>query len=279
MDESDGLDELDEWEYRALLAVDIESSAGRGDPALLRIREALSTALRESFERSGIDWEKCLRHDLGDGMQVTTPARLRKTRLIHPLIHELTARLRAHNSLAAPRAQVRVRIALHAGEVHIGSGGQAVGRPLEVLARLLNASPARTALRQAPDAVAALLISPHFYDETVCHGHPGIDPAAFREVTFTEKEYTASAWLHLPEHQAPASGPEEPPQPSELVEPSEPEEPPQVVKPPQAEEPAQPAPADERPLGHAKMINKASGNGVVYALQSGTQTINHHPGT
>ncbi|WP_404816818.1 hypothetical protein [Streptomyces thermolineatus] len=233
----------EEPEYRALFAADIEGSAGRGDVALRQIREVLRAALRESFGRSGIEWEECLRDDLGDGVRVTAPAGVRKARLIHPLVHELAVRLRAHNELAGPLARVRVRVALHAGDVRITPDGRAVGRPLEVLARMLDASPARDALARAPGAAVALLVSRHFHEETVCHGSPGIDPAAFREVTFTEKEYTASAWLHVPEYKVLAPGP------------------------------AGRAPGGGGASGGVRMISRASGNGTVYALGNGTQNI------
>ncbi|MER7463994.1 hypothetical protein [Streptomyces sp. NPDC097981] len=241
-----------EWAYRAVLAVDIERSAGRGNLALLAIREVLSTALRASFEQSGIAWESCLREDLGDGLRVVPPAGVRKTRLVHPLVHELAARLRAHNRTAGPATRIRVRIALHAGDVHLGRDGEVCGRPLEVLARLLDAAPARSALARAPQTTpAVLLLSQHFYEETVPHGHPGIEPDDFRKVTFTAKEYTADAWLHVPG------------------------QPVVVPQTPEAEAGAEAAAADgPRTPGRLKMVNKASGHGTVNALQSGVQHIN-----
>lgn len=254
-----------ERDYRAVLAVDIERSAGRGNVALDRIREVLGTALRESFAASGIDWEACLRDDLGDGMRVTAPPRLPKTRLIHPLVHELAVRLRAHNRTAGEATRVRVRIALHAGDVRIGPTGGVTGQPLEVLARLLEAAPARTALAQAPETVSAsLLVSGHIYDEAVRHGYPGIDPDTFRKVTFTEKEHTADAWLHLPGYGA------APPLPA----PSATETP---ARPPARDGAAADAGPDDRDRpdrsGRSTMVNNAYGHGVVYALQHGTQHI------
>lgn len=246
-------------EYRALFAVDIERSAGRGDSAFLEIRQALLSALRESFGRSGIDWDACLCTDLGDGIQVTAPAGLWKTRLIHPLIHELDARLRAHNRLAGPLTRIRVRIALHAGDVHLHPDGQVVGRPLEVLARLLNAAPTRVALNRAPDAVAALIVSQHFHEETVCHGYPGIEPAAFHGVTVTEKEYVASAWLHVPGRQT-----------GQRTSVPAPEE---ATRPPATAGPVPPEPDPAPSPSPSKMRNKAKGNGSVYAVQKGTQHV------
>ncbi|QKW10093.1 hypothetical protein HUT18_30410 [Streptomyces sp. NA04227] len=243
-----------EPEYRALLAVDIEGSAGRGTVALLTIRELLSTALRESLENSGIAWRACRVQDLGDGFRVTAPPRVPKTRLIHPLVPDLAARLIAHNRLAGPLTRVRVRMALHAGDVCLGPVDEVAGRPLETLARMLDAAELRTALAQAPGTVPlALLLSRHFHEETVHPGQLGIDPDTFRKVGFTVKEHTADAWLHVPGGTAlpPATSPDEAPHDDTDRRTADPD----------------PASAP------SKMVNKASGNGVIYATQHGNQHI------
>ncbi|WP_460999991.1 hypothetical protein [Streptomonospora sediminis] len=249
----------DELEYRALLTADIERSAGRGNVALRQIRAALMAALRAAFERSGIAWADCIRDDLGDGIRVAAPAGLAKSVLIHPLIHELAVRLRAHNRTAAPQTAVRVRVALHAGEVYVGGQGgaggatSAVGSPLEILARMVDAPALKTALAEAPEGVSvALLLSQHFYDETVRHGYAGIDPDTFHKIAFTTKEYTADAWLHL----APDT-----PVPQQVSQ--------QVPQRSPAPEPAAPEPAS----AGSTMINKAAGNGTVFATQHGDQHI------
>ena len=99
---------------------------------------------------------------------------------------------------------------------------------------------------------ASLLLSGHFYDETVRHGHLGLFPEDFRKVGFTVKEHTADAWLQLPGRQPPA---EAAPEPAEAQE-----------------EPACSETAGSKTAG-SKMVNKASGHGVVYATQHGTQHI------
>ena len=48
-----------QWEYRTVLAVDIEKSSGRGNTALVRNRGTLRELLRTAFGRSGVDWEAC----------------------------------------------------------------------------------------------------------------------------------------------------------------------------------------------------------------------------
>jgi hypothetical protein len=184
--------------YRSMMIVDIERSAGRGDVALNGNREVLIAALREAFTESGIDWAACHRKDTGDGMEVVSPPDLPKARLIHPLVHTLAIRLRSHNQTAGPLGRIRVRIAVHAGDVHL-TDGQVVGGSLEHLARLAEAQPLRQALASAPESVTvALAVSEHIHQEVVRHRYPGIDPDAYHLVTFTVKETTATAWLHLP---------------------------------------------------------------------------------
>ncbi|MGY1435806.1 hypothetical protein [Streptomyces reniochalinae] len=157
--------------------------------------------------------------------------------------------------MAGPSTSVRVRAALHAGDVCLGQDGQVTGRPLEVLARMLDARQARAALDAAPDTVtASLLISQHFYDETVRHGYPGIEPETFTRVALAEKEYAAHAWLHLPGY----AGAPRAPGPAATTAPAD-------------GTPTAPDAASAPPPG--KMVNRASGNGVVYATQNGTQNI------
>jgi hypothetical protein len=246
-----------EWglAYRSVLAVDIERSAGRGDPALMTIRHVLREALRASFEQSGIDWGACRVADLGDGLRVTAPAGVAKAALIYPLLDDVAARLRAHNRLAGPATVIRVRMALHAGELRLGPCGGVAGRPLEVLARLLDAPTVRAALAAAPrSTVAVLVLSQHFHEETVPHGYPGIEPEAFREVAISNKEFTARAWLRL-------AGP-----PTAAVDGP-------VGAGPVCEASKEPAAQPQR-CGPSRMTNRACGHGVIYALYNGVQHIN-----
>lgn len=232
-------------EYRAILAVDIERSAGRGDEALRKIRDVLRIALRESVERSEIDWDACGQRDSGDGIWLVLPAGVRKIQLLHPLAYELAARLHAHNRMARPLAEVRVRLALHAGDISLGPAGEPYGRPFEVTARMLDAPSVKSALAESP-ASLAVVISQHFYDDTVPHGYPGIEPESFRRVSITVKEYEEDAWLYLPHGGIP--------------------------EPPAADREDRPE-TSERVPGRSVQINKAKDSGAVYATQHGSQHI------
>ena len=226
-------------EYRALLAADIEHSAGRGDPALRRIRDVLFTELRASVEYSGIDWDGCVRRDLGDGMVLTAPRGTPLTSLIQPLTAQLSQRLRAHNRESSELTRVRARVVVHAGHVRV-EDDTVTGQPLEVLARLLDAPNAKKALLDAPQSVSvALLVSQHVHDEAVQHGYLGIDPDDFHRIPITVKEYSGYGWLHLPGAGAISLG----------TAPVEPDE------------------------VRSKMVNKASGHGTIIANQGGDQNF------
>jgi len=232
-------------EYRAILATDIERSSGRGMIALRAIRETLQSELREAAGQSGIDWDACLRIDSGDGMHLIVPSDVPKARLVYPLLRELATRLRAHNRLAGPPAQVRVRLALHAGDVDISPRGTVSGPPLEVTARMLDAAEVKSALKASPDASLAALLSPHFYDETVPHGYPGIEAGDFRKVSVAVKNYTGDAWLCVPHTgNQPGGG-----QPKDAGEPSD----------------------------RFSMTNSASRGGVVNAVQHGSLYVGGSP--
>lgn len=126
--------------------------------------------------------------------------------------------------------------------------------PLEVLARLLDAEPVRAALAQDPEATTALLVSEHFHETAVCEGRPGIEPAAFRRVDVREKEFAASAWLHVPAY---GGGPQATgPAPDRT-----------------SSAPDRTASDVDAPAGNTKVISKASGHGVIYALGNGTMNI------
>lgn len=194
--------------HRALLSVDVEHSGDerRDSEAFARLRRVLFHTLEDAFEFSGISWSACLRFDTGDGVIVAVPAKFPKARLVYPMLERLAANLRHHNRYAGPAIRIRLRAAIHAGDVRLDDYG-ITGRPKVLLARLLDASPLRVALAEAPaTATVAVLVSAAFHDDVICHGHKGIDPSLYRPVTVRVKETETTAWLLVPGHALPVSG-------------------------------------------------------------------------
>jgi hypothetical protein len=140
--------------------------------------------------------------------------------------------------------------------------------PLEVLARLLDAPAVHAALRDAPPTtVVALVLSPHFHEETVAHGYPGMEPEAFHEVAVSNKEFTSRAWLRLAG--PPAAAVDRPADSGSTAPAGEPA----VGEPVVPGVPSEPAADGPRSSGPSRMTNKASGHGVIYATQNGDQHI------
>jgi hypothetical protein len=243
------------YEYRALMACDIASSSGRGEAALQEIRAVLEQACHAAFGAAGLDWDRCRRQDTGDGFHLVAPPGVQKRRLLHPALPGLATLLRAHNGRAPENLRIRLRVALHAGEIRLDPDGGASGSPFEILARLLNAAPLRTALLDAPDSVPiAAILSQHFGEETV--GHFGVGPAAdaFVPVDVQEKAYRGQGWIHYP---GSPIGPQVAtawPMAQVQLSPEESQTPDMA----------------RVPAGSAVQKNWASGHGKVFAVQNGT---------
>src|SRR4051812_37932219 len=109
--------------HRALLSVDIEGSGRRDSTASVVLRKSLFTELERAFEESGIDWSACTHQDTGDGMTVIAPAGCSKRRLVHPLVRTLADGLAHHNRYAGPATRIRVRVAVHAGDLRVDDHG------------------------------------------------------------------------------------------------------------------------------------------------------------
>ncbi|MGW2279205.1 hypothetical protein [Streptomyces sp. NPDC001770] len=187
------------YEYRALLACDIAGSAGRGEQHLQEIRGVLRSALTDALGTAELDARGFASVDTGDGCRLVAPAGLPKAGLLFPLLPELCARLRAHNRHAGPETRLRVRAAVHAGEIRFDPDGTVSGAPFEALARLLDSAPLRHAtLTGTTGTPLAAILSRHVYEETVGHGWEGLEADAFTGVDVRVKEYASRAWLWYP---------------------------------------------------------------------------------
>jgi hypothetical protein len=240
------------YEYRALLACDIAGSAGRGEQRLQEIRRVLRSALFDALSIADLDPRNFLYVDTGDGCQLVAPAALPKAGLLFPLLPELNSRIRKHNRNTSADTRLRVRAAVHAGEIRLDPDGTVSGAPFEALARLLDSAPLRHATRAGTGGTpVAAILSHHFYEETVGHGYEGLDADAFTAADVRVKEYAAKAWLWYPG--SPVG--------------------PQVGSGRESgfsEQPVRPEP------GTTEQLVRATGNSTVFAAHRGDQYIRHN---
>jgi hypothetical protein len=181
-----------------LFAVDVAgfTDAKRDDEVQLAVRDGLYGLLIESFNDANLPWDQCLHEDRGDGILVIIPAKMPSASVVDPLLDHIRAGLRRYNRLASDAAAIRLRVAVHIGEVHSDAHGLA-GVAVNHLFRLLDAPVLRHTLAAAA-ADLALIVSDYFYDSVLRHGPGMIDPATYRPVSVEVKRTQARGWIHLP---------------------------------------------------------------------------------
>lgn len=160
------------------------------------VREGLYRLLTLAFTRSGIAWSDCDHEDRGDGVLVMVPADVPKSAFAESLPQELVAALKAHNDGRRVEEQIRLRMALHAGEIHYDEHG-VVGRAVNLAFRLLDAQVLKDALA-ASSGLLAMITSSWFFDEVIWHSRT-VDRATYHRVSVTVKETDAVAWICLPD--------------------------------------------------------------------------------
>jgi WD40 repeat protein len=184
--------------HRTILVVDVEGFGDRRRTYLHRVavRDGLYRALRRAFGDAGVPWADCHHEDRGDGVFVLVPGDVPKGPLLESLPVGLAGALREHNRARCAGERVRLRMALHAGEVSCDDYG-AAGESVNLAFRLLDADPLKAALAGSPGELA-LIVSSWFFDEVVRHS-AGSDPARYRRVLVRVKETATAGWICLPD--------------------------------------------------------------------------------
>ncbi len=182
--------------HRTILCLDVEGYGRRTNGDQLAVRAGLYGALRRALADSGVPASSCYCEDRGDGAMILIRPDVPKERVAGPFPARLAALIERHNGGAPPGARIRVRVAVHAGEVHHDDHGVA-GTAINKAFRLLSAPPLKDALRTSP-GVLALITSGWFFEEVV-RQNPACLAAAFRPAHVAVKELRERAWMRLPE--------------------------------------------------------------------------------
>jgi Ca-activated chloride channel family protein len=185
-------------QHRTILITDIEGSnrPDRDDRDRRQLRDALYRLLDEALRAAGVRRRRTSTHDLGDGCLILLRPEVPKALVLRAVALELPRRLRAHNRQAAERLRIRLRVAVHAGEIDWDENGP-LGGDLSDAFRLLDSAVLRERLR-AVEAPMVLVVSRTIYHSVVQRGHGGIDPASFVRAMVHEKELDEEAWVHVP---------------------------------------------------------------------------------
>lgn len=184
--------------HRTILVVDVErfGDRRRTNRHQVAVRDGMYHAVRHGFRCAGISWSECDHEDRGDGVFVLAPASTPKCSFVEALPDALAEALRSHNKEHCAEERIRLRMVLHAGEIHYDDHG-ATGTAINLAFRLLEAEPLKAALAEST-GVLALITSSWFYEEVVRHSTTL--PAAYRPAQVSIKETDTTAWICLPDH-------------------------------------------------------------------------------
>ncbi|HSV64693.1 MAG TPA: hypothetical protein VLJ59_02140 [Mycobacteriales bacterium] len=190
------------YQHRSVLVVDVESSSVRPDGHLMALRRSLYDIVDDALLRSSIPAARRVREDRGDGVLMLLDARVPKIDLVDPLLDRLADAVAAHNQHNPPLEWLRLRIALHSGEVERdqhGWGGEALTRTF----RLVEAAAVKATLASAARAHCVIVVSDEFYQAVVRHRHRSIEPAHYRPIAVPVRGERVRAWVRVPGYPEP----------------------------------------------------------------------------
>jgi hypothetical protein len=83
----------------------------------------LYEALIQAFEDSKISWSNCVSENREDGALILVPPEVPKSLLVSKIPATLVDAVSMHNEGRPAQARMRLRMALHAGEIHRDAHG------------------------------------------------------------------------------------------------------------------------------------------------------------
>jgi class 3 adenylate cyclase len=180
-----------------VLALDAVRFSQHGTLVQLAWRRGLREIVEEACRRTGIPADAVRLQDRGDGFLGVVAVGVPKARLAADFVRELRIALRTYNRTRNDTGRVRLRMALHYGDVIVDDTGFA-GQATVVAARLVDAPPVRQILQDLPAEDFALIISDELYAATVAERLRGLDPHEFRRVAVTVPKFSGMAWVQVP---------------------------------------------------------------------------------
>lgn len=182
--------------HSTIVVVDIKGFGDhdRTNASQVRVRRGLYNAMQHSFEAAGILWDRCAREDRGDGALILAPADLPKAPFVDRLPGLLADALTAHNRRHPALERIRLRLALHAGEILRDEHG-VTSSSINHTFRILDASSVKAAFAESA-AVLAIVSSAWFYDEVIRQSDWS-KASSYTPIEVRNKETTAQAWLRI----------------------------------------------------------------------------------
>jgi hypothetical protein len=181
--------------HHTIVTVDI---AGFGDRSRtnmnqVRARRGMYAAMEDAFAAAGVRWDLCRHEDRGDGILILAPAHISKTLFVDYLPDALAEALTRHNRTHPVEERIRLRLALHAGEINYDEHG-VTAASINLAFRLIDADALKMAFTKP--SVLAIVSSNWFYDEVIRHSESSL-AKSYRPIEIANKETRARAWVRL----------------------------------------------------------------------------------
>lgn len=190
--------------YRSIIVLDLEESTKRTNPVKGELRRVMYDLLERSLEAVAVTGNRLEPlSDRGDGVLVLIKPHdeVPKTVLLDRLIPLLATLLTEHNAQAAqPALRMRLRVVLHAGEIHRDERG-CYGEAIDIAVRLLDAPRVKKTLKQAAVPLVPV-ISDDIHSGIVCHGYA--DASTYSPIWVSVGEKRHRGWVRIP---APVASP------------------------------------------------------------------------
>ena len=189
--------------HRTIIALDIAQSTTRIDPVKAELRNKIYELFDEALRSAGIHpHHRDPFIDRGNGVLVLIHPveQAPKAILLNNAIPALKRLLTDYNTslphISQPQRQLRVRVVMHAGEVHYDANG-CFGEALDIAFRLLDAVPVKKALQITSDPLT-LVVSGDIYRSVVRHSYGSINRNAFHQVVRVQiAGYRYPGWIHI----------------------------------------------------------------------------------
>jgi hypothetical protein len=186
---------------RVIVALDIERSTSRPDPAKGELRTMLYELFDAALRSAGVNAGRRDRFiDRGDGLlALIDPAD--QALVLNRVVPVFSQLLTGYNARFADpgewQHELRVRVVLHTGEINDDDNGP-FGETLDTAFRLLDAPRVKAALRAAHEPLL-LIVSGEVYQSAVRRDPAETGQPAFRRlVTAKVAGHDHQGWIHIP---------------------------------------------------------------------------------
>lgn len=178
----------------AIVVVDAVGYSRHGALTNLEWRAGLRDITGTALRAASIPDELAHFNDRGDGYLAVIDGRVPVHTVAAEFIRQLRLALTGYNRTRNSEGRIRLRIALHLGQVLVDRTGL-TGRPAVTAARLVDSPPVRAVLKENEALDTALIVSDDLYESTIVERFGGLEPERFVQIEVAMDKYTGVAWL------------------------------------------------------------------------------------